>query len=135
LTLRSILILASALIALLLGLIHLRYTHSGNRLVPRDTTLRGLMEAISPRITRETTMWRAWIGFNASHSAGLIIFGGIYTYLSICQPHLLVTALFLQLLGLAALVNYMVLARRYFFRIPFAAMAMAATLFAFALWL
>ena len=27
------------------------------------TTLR----AVSPVITRETTMWQAWIGFNASH--------------------------------------------------------------------
>ena len=28
-----------------------------------------------PNLTRKTTMWKAWIGFNASHSAGGIFIG------------------------------------------------------------
>ncbi len=29
------------------------------------------MQQVSPVITRQTTMWKAWVGFNASHSYGL----------------------------------------------------------------
>ena len=27
-------------------------------------------------------MWRAWVGFNATHSLGLILFGALYGYLA-----------------------------------------------------
>ena len=30
-----------------------------------------LMMTVSPVISRETTMWRVWVGFNATHSFGL----------------------------------------------------------------
>ena len=33
------------------------------------------MKNTSPVLTGETTMWNAWIGFNASHSAGAIFIG------------------------------------------------------------
>jgi hypothetical protein len=35
------------------------------------------MKSISPMLTRETTMWKAWIGFNASHSSGITFIGVI----------------------------------------------------------
>ena len=34
-------------------------------------------------ITRETTMWKAWVGSNASDSYGAILFGAVYGYLSL----------------------------------------------------
>ena len=33
------------------------------------------MMNVSPVITRETTIWRVWLGLNASLSLGLILFG------------------------------------------------------------
>ena len=33
------------------------------------------MGEISPVITKETTVWRCWVGFNASHSMGLMLYG------------------------------------------------------------
>jgi hypothetical protein len=30
-------------------------------------------------------MWKAWIGFNASHSFGLILFGTVYAYLALAH--------------------------------------------------
>src|SRR4051812_45946150 len=83
------LMLASAAIVLVLGMIHLVYTFWGSRLKPRAHELEVLMSEISPVLTRQTTMWKAWIGFNASHSMGAILFGLVYGYLAIAQSELL----------------------------------------------
>ena len=79
------LVTASATVILLLGLIHLLYTFRGHKLGPRDAQLEARLREVSPIITRETTMWKAWIGFNASHSFGLILFGTVYAYLAVAH--------------------------------------------------
>jgi hypothetical protein len=66
-----ILMVLSASIISTLGVVHLVYTFWGPQLTPRDPALQVSMSQISPVITKETTMWRAWMGFNASHSMGL----------------------------------------------------------------
>lgn len=50
---------ASSAVILLLGVIHLLYTFRGNKLHPRDAELETSMQAVSPVLTRETTMWKA----------------------------------------------------------------------------
>jgi len=62
-----LLVAASATIILALGMLHLLYTFRGTKLLPRDPDLQARMSEVSPVITRETTMWKCWIGFNASH--------------------------------------------------------------------
>jgi hypothetical protein len=69
-TLSSLLVAGSAAIILLLGLAHLLYTFHGPKLLPRDRELQARMQEVSPVITRQTTMWKAWIGFNASPNFG-----------------------------------------------------------------
>jgi hypothetical protein len=76
------------------------------------------MSQISPVITKETTMWRAWVGFNASHSMGLILFGLVFGYLALAHSQLLFQSPFLLAVGLAALVGFVVLCKLYFFRAP-----------------
>jgi hypothetical protein len=83
------LVAASAAVILLLGLIHLLYTFRGRKLHPRDAQLEARLREVSPVITRETTMWKAWVGFNASHSFGAILFGAVYGYLSLAHGSLL----------------------------------------------
>jgi hypothetical protein len=65
------LVAASAGVTLLLGLIHLLYTFRGRKLHPRDPDLYVRLTEVSPVLTRETTMWKAWVGFNASHGFGV----------------------------------------------------------------
>jgi hypothetical protein len=62
-SLSSSLVAASATIIFSLGMIHLLYTFRGTKLHPRDRDLQTRLREVSPFITRETTMWRAWIGF------------------------------------------------------------------------
>jgi hypothetical protein len=132
-TLASSLVAASAAIILLLGLTHLLYTFRGPMLLPRDRELQTRMEEVSPVITRQTTMWKAWVGFNASHAYGAILFGAVYGYLALVHSAFLFQSTFLLLLGLVLLFGYVFLAKRYWFRIPLRGILLATFLYALAL--
>jgi len=132
-TIAPLLIAASAAIVLLLGLLHLFYTFHGAKLLPRDPELKTRMQEVSPVITRETTMWKTWVGFSASHSYGLILFGAVYGYLALAHRDFLFQSVFLLSLGLILLSGYVFLAKRHFFRIPFLAVLLATFLYGLAL--
>ncbi len=132
-TLASALLAASAAIILLLGLAHLLYTFHGTKLHPRDEALAASMRQVSPMLTRQTTMWKAWVGFNASHSLGAIFFGLVYGYLALRHGGVLFQSDFLRLLGLGVLVAYVFLTRASWFRIPLRGIALATVLFVAAL--
>jgi hypothetical protein len=108
----------SASIVLSLGVAHLVYTFWGPNLTPRDPALQISVSQISPVITNETTMWRAWVGFNASHSMGLILFGLVFGYLALAHGQLLFQSPFLLLVGFAMLGGFVVLCKIYFFSAP-----------------
>lgn len=131
--LHPLLMAASAAVLLLLGLLHLLYTFQGPKFLPRDGELQKRMEEVSPVITRQTTMWKAWVGFNASHSMGAILFGAVYGYLALVHGALLFQSAFLLGLGLAMLLGYVYLARRYWFSIPFRGILLATVLYLLAL--
>jgi protocatechuate 3,4-dioxygenase beta subunit len=109
----------SALVILALGTLHLVYTFRGPLLTPRDPALQARMSEVHPVITRQTTMWRAWVGFNASHSMGAILFGLVYGFLANAYPEILFKSPFLLAVGLATLGGFTVLGKRYWFRMPF----------------
>jgi hypothetical protein len=125
----SVFIAASAAVILFLGLLHLLYTFRGPMLHPRDSDLTAKMMTVSPVISQETTMWRVWVGFNATHSFGLIIFGVLYGYLAIRHSAFLFHSWFLLALGFALLLGYAVVARVYFFPAPFRGVVLAAGLY------
>ena len=74
-------------------------------------------------------MWRAWIGFNASHSLGAIFFAVIYSYLAVFELDFLLSTPFLAILSLAVLGSYLILAYRFWFRIPLSGIAVATVFF------
>lgn len=113
-----VLMVICAIIIALLGTAHLVYTFLGPKLLPRDQRLREAMSNVQPGITTQTTMWRAWVGFNASHGLGAITFGFLYGYLALAHPDVLFGSLPLLGFGLAALVAYLVLAKAYWFSTP-----------------
>jgi hypothetical protein len=109
----------SASIVFTLGVVHFVYTFWGPRLTPRDPALQISMSQISPVITKETTMWRCWVGFNATHSMGLILFGLIFGFLALAHGQLLFHSPFLLVVGLTMLGGLAVLFKVYFFSAPF----------------
>jgi hypothetical protein len=108
----------SAAIILSLGALHLLYTFWGRKLLPRDSDLQSSMNIISPVISDQTTMWKAWVGFNASHSMGAILFGLIYGYLAVFEAELFFGSIYLTFVGLAMLSGLFLIGRRYWFSIP-----------------
>jgi hypothetical protein len=115
----------SALVILTLGTLHLVYTFRGPKLTPRDPALQARMTEVHPVITRQTTMWRAWVGFNASHSMGAMLFGLVYGFLGNAYPEILFQSPFLLAVGLAMLGGLAVLGKVYWFRIPYTGIAIA----------
>lgn len=129
----SALITASAAIILLLGLVHLLYTFHGRKLHPRDAAFEAQMRVVHPVLTRKTTMWKAWVGFNASHSFGAILFGLVYGYLALLHSAFLFQSSFLLGLGLLLLTGYVFLGWRYWFSVPFRSIVVATICYVIAL--
>ena len=113
-----LLMVLSAGILLTLGVLHLATTFWGTGLAPRDPALQASMSRTSPGLNEETTMWRCWMGFNATHSMALILFGLIYGYLALAHDRLLFRSPFLLFVGLATLACLTVVCKLYFFRYP-----------------
>jgi hypothetical protein len=115
----------SAGITFTLGVVHLAYTFWGTQLTPRDPALQISMSQIAPVITKDTTMWRCWVGFNASHSMGLILFGLVFGFLALNHSQLLFQSAFLLVVGLAMLGGFVVLCKVYFFSAPLTGISIA----------
>jgi hypothetical protein len=58
------------------------------------------------------------VGFNASHSMGLILFGLVFGYLALAHDQLLLQSPLLLVVGLAMLGGLVVLCKVYFFSGP-----------------
>ena len=114
----KVLMVLSASITFMLGVVHLVYTFWGPMFTPRDPALQISMSQIAPVLTKETTMWRCWVGFNASHSMGLILFGLVFGFLALAHGKLLFQSPFLLVVGLAMLGGVVVLCKVYFFSAP-----------------
>jgi len=113
-----LLMVASASVLFLLGALHFIYTFIGPKLTPRDPALRARMEEVSPVISRETTMWRCWIGFNASHSMGAMLFGLIFGFLALAHSSLLFSSPYLLAVGWITVGGFFVLGKLYWFSVP-----------------
>jgi len=124
--LATVLMVASAVVLFALGTLHLIYTFVGPKLTPRDPALRLRMSEISPVITKETTMWRCWIGFNASHSMAAMLFGLIYGFLAIAHGSLLFASPYLLLVGFLTVGGFFVLGKLYWFSVPFIGIAISS---------
>lgn len=132
-TISPFFIAASAAIILFLGLAHFLFTFYGPRLLPRDRELITRMQETSLVLTNETSLWNAWIGFNASHGLGAILFGAVYGYLSLAHGAFLFQSAYLLSLGLIVLLIYLFLARRYWFSVPFRGILLSTVLYIAAL--
>ena len=107
-----------SLIILLLGSIHLYYTFFSNKFSSKNESLIAEMKKSHPILTRETTMWKAWTGFNASHSSGAMFIGLLNLYLAIMYFPTLATGHFFFIFNIMTIGFYVWLAKKYWFKIP-----------------
>jgi hypothetical protein len=121
-------------IFLLLGAVHLVYIFFVPKLMPRQATTKRCMEQDELVLTRETTVWRAWVGFNASHSLGALFIGANTLILAVKHLALYTHSPGLQWLTIATSACFVWLAKQYWFRTPLVCLAIATGCF-LAAWL
>lgn len=116
------LLIAGCAIFFILGATHAIYTFADiwkpKRLVPHKPEVVAAMKASTLALTKDTDMWRAWVGFNISHSVGLIFYGLIYAYLTIFNFHTLSSSVFLLSLAPMVAISYLILSIKYWFSVP-----------------
>jgi hypothetical protein len=121
--------LSGAAIFLGLGTLHLLYTFFTNKFNARNKEVTSAMKDTSPVLTKETTMWKAWVGFNASHSAGAIFFGLINIILVLQYFKIVQDSLSLHLLNIITTIFYLWLGKKYWFKIPFTGILISSICF------
>lgn len=116
-----------------LGTLHAIYTvldqRNPRRLVPVDPSVAQAMANSALRLSRGgTDMWRAWIGFNFSHSLGLLLVGALGVWAG-CRIKMLPVGIMMPVLTLIGCA-YEVLALLYWFWIPALGVAVGTGCFA-----
>lgn len=115
----QILIVVGAVIFGVLGSVHLIYTFFTNKFDAYDASVTTAMKSTSPILTKETTVWQAWIGFNASHSLGAILVAAVYIPLALNHINVIQQSVWFAALPVIVGLSYMALAKVYWFKIPF----------------
>ncbi len=126
--LAQILIAFGAALMGLLGALHIFYTFFTNKLEPRDAAIATAMKTTNPILTRRVNFWDGWIGFNASHGLGIVLFA--VTYLLLAGGHMswLRESRALTWLPVVACAAYLSLGR-YWFRTPVIGLSIATACF------
>ena len=58
------------------GLLTLRDLANPRAFTPTDARVREAMQGARLSLNPRANLWEAWLGFNLSHSLGLVVFGG-----------------------------------------------------------
>ena len=127
------LFLIGALPFIVLGLAHAVATPQtpadAKGLSPRDPAVRDAMARDSVLLTRRTTMWLAWVGFNLSHSLGAILFGAVVVLIGRSSASFEAQATVFLPLAVLVSATYLVLGVRYWFRTPIIGISLASVCF------
>lgn len=117
--------ITGSLVFTILGTIHLLYTFFTDKFSSHDDKLIATMKLAFPKLTRKTTMWKAWIGFNASHSTGAIFLGVINIFIAVRFFASVQNSVFFFVFNIFTVGFYLWLAKRYWFKIPFTGILIA----------
>jgi hypothetical protein len=132
-TLNETFFLVGAALFGLLGLAHavltLRDLQVPRSFTPIDENLRRAMAEAPLRLAPQTTIWNAWLGFNLSHSLGLLIFGTFFGALALRDFAMVAEHLFVRFSAVVVGLMYLVLALRFWFWVPAVLSAMGTLCF------
>ena len=113
----------------MLGTIHLLYTFFTNKFNAYDPSVTEAMKSTSPILTKQTTIWNAWVGFNASHSLGAMIVAAFYIPLAVFNFEIIAGSVWFSTLPVVISCSYLLLAKKYWFKIPFYGILISAICF------
>ncbi len=125
----QILLITGAAIFGLLGIVHLIYVFFTNKFDPYDLSAKDAMQGTSLVLTKDTTVWKAWIGFNASHSLGAMLIAAFYIPLALWDFAVIENSLWFTWLPVITGLSYLFLAKKYWFKIPFIGVLISSACF------
>ncbi len=126
----QILLVTGCAIFGIFGGLHFVYVLATNKFDVIDRDLVKSMKVSNPVITKETSLWQAWIGINYSHSLGLLWISFIYIPLIIGHFEVLQNNMWLTLLLPVSALCYAILSKKYWFTAPFVGSVLAFVCFA-----
>lgn len=126
------LLIAGGAIFSILGLLHVAYTirdiYRPRYLAPIDSALIDQMASTGVRLARgRTNMWDAWLGFNISHGLGAVIFGLVCVGAGVFGRTVALPKAAMLIPVLVGVI-YLLLALRFWFRVPAVGIAIATVL-------
>jgi hypothetical protein len=125
--------LAGALPYVFLGIAHVlvtpRTAAESRGLSPRDRGTREAMVRDTLVMTRHTTLWNTWVGFNLSHSLGAILFGVAVLLVGRTPASFAGQAAVFLPFALAVAATYLWIGARYWFRKPIVGISISCACF------
>lgn len=130
---QPLLVILGGFVFLALGTLHgavsLRDVWNPTQFTPTDPALRLAMQQSGIAFHPEVNLWKAWLGFNLTHSLGLVLFGGGFLYVGMFAPDVFAESRALQGVAVSVSATYLVISAFFFFSGP--VMGTAAGLAAF----
>jgi hypothetical protein len=116
------------------GLVSVADVFRPTQFAPVDDSVRTAMKSTTVRFLRaRASVWDAWLGFNISHSLGMLIFGAASVWLGLNLEHVQASGTALVVCVVVAF-SYLVLSVRFWFWAPVVASAFATVCFVAAWW-
>lgn len=113
------------------GLLTLRDLGHPRAFTPK-AELRTAMQHSAIALNPSINLWRAWMGFNLTHSLGAVMFGGAFLYLGILHSSLFSQSPLLQCLAVLLSATYLIISLKFFFSKPVIGSAISMTCFVLA---
>jgi hypothetical protein len=115
----QILLAIGGTIFLALGVLHgtltLRDVAQPRAFTPTDEAVRMAMQGARLALNPRANLWQAWLGFNLSHSLGLVVFGGGLLLLAWLRFPVFAASHLLQGVAVVVATIYLVLSLRFWF--------------------
>ena len=129
----QIFLIAGSCIYIALGIGHgvltLLDLRSPRYFTPTDDEIRESMQDVSIRLNRNVNLWKAWLGFNLSHSLGLVVFGAVVLTFAITAQDTYFSSIAMQATTLVISLTYVILSSKFWFWAPTVGWVTATALF------
>lgn len=97
------------------GLLALRDLATPRAFTPTDDSVRTAMQGARLAFNPRVNLWQAWLGFNLSHSLGVVLFGGALLLLAWLRFPVFAASHLLQGVSVVVAATYLVLSLRFWF--------------------
>jgi hypothetical protein len=118
----SVLLAIGGAIFLALGTVHgvltLRDVWTPRAFTPTDAAVRVAMQSARLAFDPRVNVWQAWLGFNLSHSLGIVLFGGALLLLAWLHFPVFAASRLLQGVAVVVAATYLALSLRFWFWKP-----------------